>query len=77
MTISRHYVISLLTRFNCNNFGVHLDNDIWTTKDNLIIRLPKNGAIPYALVEIICIEILDMGTWEYDYWLGEINFKIQ
>ena len=76
MTITRNHVITLLNRYKCNNFGVHSNKDIWTTQDNLVIRLPETGPIPYALVEIICIEILDMGTWEYDYWLGEIGFVI-
>jgi hypothetical protein len=52
--------------------------DVWVTHSphNLIIRLPETGDIPYGLVEIICIEIFDMGPWDFDYFLGQCGGPI-
>jgi hypothetical protein len=72
-SVSRKCLINLLHKHNCTKFGNKGGKEIWVTASphNLIIRLPENGYIPLALVEIICLETLNMGMWEFDYFLGE------
>ena len=73
MRVRRDHVINLLKSKNCDFFGKIKGKEVWVTAPphNLTIRLPETGAIPLALVEIICLEILNMGMWEFDYFLGE------
>jgi hypothetical protein len=78
MRISRSCLIELLRSKNCNHLGKMKGKDVWVTHSphNLIIRLPETGDIPYGLVEIICIEIFDMGPWDFDYFLGQCGGPI-
>lgn len=77
MRVRRDCVIELLKSKDCNLFGNIKGKEVWVTASphNLSIRLPETGAIPLALVEIICLEILNMGMWEFDYFLGECGFQ--
>ena len=76
MRVPRKCLIDLLKKNNCTRLDNSHGKEIWVTASphNLIIRLPENGAIPLALVEIICLEIFNMGIWEFDYFLGESGF---
>lgn len=71
MLIRRNTVIQLLQTRRCDHFGVVDGQDIWLTPDTTIIRLPLNGDVPFAVVEVICLEILDLPMWEFDFFLGE------
>lgn len=70
MNISKSAVITLLITKQCDKFGEHNNNEIWLTKEKFIIRLPLTSTIPADIVEIIALDILRIGMWEYDYWLG-------
>lgn len=76
MKVPRSCVINLIKQYKCDPRGIIKGKEVWETASphNLTIRLPGSGDIPYALVEIICLEILNMGIWEYDYFLGECGF---
>ena len=73
MKVPRKCVIALLEKYNCDHLGNRKDKDVWVTQPphNLTIRIPASGSVPLAIIEIICLETLNMGMWEFDYWLGE------
>lgn len=75
MTISRSHLIQLLTNNNCKEFGTYSDREIWVALDGTVIRLPKGNRIHIDFVELIALELLNMSSWEYDYWLGQIGFN--
>jgi hypothetical protein len=75
MMISKGAVIQLLLKYKCEKFGDYLDHEVWITPDQAIIRLPKTSQIHIDIVETICIDVLQMGNWGYDYWLGEIGIN--
>jgi hypothetical protein len=75
MTFPRHQITQLLTNKKCNKFGIYLDHEIWVAADGVIIRLPKGNRIHIDIVELICLELLNMSMWEYDYWLGQVSVQ--
>lgn len=71
MEFPRHAVINLLEKKGCSKFGDYLDHEIWVTEKKLIIRIPKGNMIHYDHVEAIALDILGMGNWDFDYWIGQ------
>ena len=46
--------------------------DLWMLADGVTIRLPAdNSRIPEPIVGVITEVKLGLGSWEYDYWLGQ------
>jgi len=43
---------------------------IWI-KDSVVIQLKNNEAIHLDILEEIALDQLELGQWEFDYWLGE------
>ena len=77
MTIPRYKLIALLQSYGCKPFGQYLDHEIWVSPPpaNTVIRIPAGLRIHFDLVEIICLELLNMSMWEFDYWLGQSGIE--
>ena len=71
MEIACFSVVALLKEKYCKQYGEYLSHDIWLTPDKIIIRLPQTKTIHIDLVETIALDILGIGIWEFDYWLGQ------
>ena len=75
MSIARAKIIDLLKQKDCQNFGIESNRDVWVSPEGAVIRLPKTGSyIDMDIVGIVA-EQLNMGAWEFDYWLGQIGFN--
>lgn len=71
MEVSKTSFVSLLQSKDCKKFGKNGNNEIWLSPDKFIIRFPDSKNIHIDIIEIICLDILNMGIWDYDYWLGQ------
>lgn len=73
MVIRRPEVIALLLRYQCKKFGVVDNHEVWIFEETSIIRIPIGDSIHLDLLEPILIDILGMGMWDYDLWLGTMR----
>lgn len=73
--VRRDKVIALLEDKKCSHYGESNGKEVWITPDHAVIRIPLTGDIPIDLVELITLELLNMGMWDYDYFLGEAGFN--
>ncbi len=74
MNVQRKHIIELLSKKDCQKFGIYKDHEVWVSPEGVVIRLPKGSLIDLDIVEVIA-EQLNMGMWDYDYWLGQIGFN--
>lgn len=74
MDIARAKIIDLLKNKDCQEFGVVDGREVWVSQEGAVIRLPSGNRIDIEIVEIVADQ-LNMGSWEFDYWLGEIGFN--
>lgn len=71
-TFARSVVEKFLREKGCVPYGSKINGVIaWIKDDAVIIQLPVTGRIDSDQFEFIATEQLDVGAWEYDYWLGQ------
>ena len=39
--------------------------------DVTIIQFPPMDNVPWEIFQVIAIDQIQIGDWEFDYWLGE------
>lgn len=72
MNVARGSIVGLLIQHQCKKFGEYEGHEIWITPKKEMIRLPLGCSYVHSdLLEIILIDILEMGIWEIDYWMGQ------
>lgn len=70
-TFSKSTVEAFLKENGCVCFGEINGKMVWIKSEVVIISIPIRGKIDYDEFEFIAIEQLNIGYWEFDYWLGE------
>lgn len=75
MRVKRTHIVELLRRKGAKPFGRVDSDEVFIMPDMITVRVPGTATVDIEIVTVIALDVLSMNEWEYDYWLGEINFK--
>jgi hypothetical protein len=65
-------VRKFLSWAKCQKINDRNGREIWIMPDDVtIIQIPPMDTVPWEIFQSIAIEQMQIGDWEFDYWLGE------
>jgi hypothetical protein len=64
-------LLSLLHSRGCKKVGIIESYEVWMSPEHMVIRFFPEKNIHLDIVEEIALNVLGMGMWDWDYWLGE------
>lgn len=69
---SKEIVRKFLTDQKCSALPDRNGRELWIMNDDVtIIQFPPMDNVPWEIFQVIAIDQIQIGDWEFDYWLGE------